>query len=73
MVPVNVGLLTGRKGPPVTNVDCGMVEPFPRTRFVPESVETTPDVRIAVPEPEPMVVVPFSVTPEVDADSAVNE
>jgi hypothetical protein len=35
-----------------------MVEPFPRTRFVPERAETAPDVRIAVPVPVPMVAVP---------------
>jgi hypothetical protein len=34
-----------------------MVEPFPRTRFVPERAETAPEVPMRVPERVPMFAV----------------
>jgi hypothetical protein len=57
MLPVNVGLLTVRYDPAAWNVDCAMVEPFPRTRFVPESEDRDPDDATTVPASAPMFAV----------------
>jgi hypothetical protein len=52
--------LTGKYDPAAWNVDCAIVEPFPRTRFVPESVERTPEFETTAPVPDPTVSTPWT-------------
>src|ERR1035437_9816620 len=40
----------------VWNVDCAIVVPFPRTKFVPDNALTTPEVFINVPVVNPLSV-----------------
>ena len=55
----------------VWNVLCAIVEPFPRTRLVPESAETTPDVLISVPVVKPLNVSAGVVTVPVNVGLAI--
>jgi hypothetical protein len=65
VAPANVGLFVvlrrwfsrGWYDPAAWNVDCAMVEPFPRTRFVPESEDRDPDDATTVPASVPMFAV----------------
>jgi hypothetical protein len=64
--PVNVIV-----GAVVKNVDCGIVVPFPRTRLVPDSADTTPEVLINVPVVNPDKVKAGVVTVPVNVGDAI--